>query len=105
MISINEQGIGYTDFSNIFENQKEFIEYLFKTRIDFIIDCSKVMPRKEFIEKLFIHQKNIQKCFVIVISSDCNLKFNKEWNIVPSKVEAFDFISFEKIQREIGDYI
>ena len=45
----------------------------------------------------------MQKCFVIVISSDYNLKFNKEWNIVPSKNEAFDFIYFEKIQREIRD--
>ena len=103
MININEQGIGYTDFANISENQKNFIEYLFKTRIDFIIDCTKVVPRKEFIEKLFVHQKNVEKCFVIVISTDYNLKFNKELNIVPTKIEAFDFISFEKIQREIGD--
>ena len=102
MININEQGIGYTDFAKISENQKEFIDYLFKTRIDFIIDCSKTVPRKEFIEKLFVHQKNVNKCFVIVISSDYNLKFNKEWNIIPTKIEAFDFISFEKIQREIG---
>ena len=69
MININEQGIGYTDFANISENQKNFIEYLFKTRIDFIIDCTKVVPRKEFIEKLFVHQKNVEKCFVIVIST------------------------------------
>ena len=103
MININKQGIGYTDFGDISENQKEFTEYLFKTRIDFIIDCSKVMPKKKFIKKLFVHQKNVQKCFVIVISSDYNLKFNKEWNIVPSKIEAFDFIYFEKIQREIRD--
>ena len=103
MININKQGIGYTDFGDISENQKEFTEYLFKTRIDFIIDCSKVIPKKKFIKKLFVHQKNVQKCFVIVISSDYNLKFNKEWNIVPSKNEAFDFIYFEKIQREIRD--
>ena len=30
------------------------------------------------------------------------LKCNKEWNIIPTKIEAFDFISFEQIQREIG---
>ena len=68
-----------------------------KTRIDFIIDCSKICLEKIFIEKLFVHQ-NVNKCFVIVISSDYNLKFNKEWNIIPTKIEAFDFISYRTVK-------
>tara|TARA_B100002019_G_scaffold214972_1_gene187577 strand:+ start:248 stop:559 length:312 start_codon:yes stop_codon:yes gene_type:complete len=102
MIDINEKGIGYTDFAKISQKQSEFIKYLIKTKIDFIIDCTKVAPRKEFIEKIFDHQKNVKKCLVIVILNDVNLKFNNEWNIIPTKIEAFDFISFEQIQREIG---
>jgi len=52
MIDINEQGIGYTDFEKISENQSKFIKHLIKTKIDFIIDCSELVPRKEFIEKI-----------------------------------------------------
>ena len=62
MIDINEQGIGYTDFKKISENQSDFIKYLIKTKIDFIIDCTELSPRKEFIEKIFEHQKNVKKC-------------------------------------------
>ena len=102
MIDINEEGIGYTDYGKISENQSEFIKHLIKTKIDFIIDCTEVVPRKEFIEKIFDHQKNVKKCLVIVIPNEINLRFNKEWNIIPTKIEAFDFISFEQIQREIG---
>ncbi len=102
MININEKGIGYTDFEKIAENQSEFIKYLIRTKIDFIIDCTKLTPRIEFIEKVFDHQKNVKKCFVIVMFDKINLKYNKEWNIIPTKIEAFDFISFEQIQREIG---
>ncbi len=102
MIDINQQGIGYTDFAKIYENQLEFMKYFINTKIDFIIDCIEVAPKKEFIEKIFEHQKNVKKCLVIVIHNDINLKFNKEWNIIPTKIEAFDFISFEQIQREIG---
>ena len=39
MIDINEQGIGYTNFEKISENQFDFIKYLIKTKIDFIILC------------------------------------------------------------------
>ena len=102
MIDINEQGIGYTNFEKISENQSDFIKYLIKTKIDFIIDCTELAPRKEFIEKIYEHQKNVKKCLVVVIANEINLKCNKEWNIIPTKIEAYDFISFEQIQREIG---
>ena len=102
MIDINQQGIGYTDFAKIYENQLEFMKYFINTKIDFIIDCIEVAPRKEFIEKIFEHQKNVKKCLVVVIANEINLKCNKEWNIIPTKIEAYDFISFEQIQREIG---
>ena len=102
MIDINQQGIGYTDFAKIYENQLEFMKYFIYTKIDFIIDCIEIASKKEFIEKIFEHKKNVKKYLVIVIDNDINLKFNKEWNIIPTKIEAFDFISFEQIQREIG---
>ena len=102
MIDIKQQGIGYTDFAKIYENQLEFMKYFINTKIDFIIDCIEVAPKKEFIEKIFEHQKNEKKCLEIVIENDINLKYNKELNIIPTKIEAFDFISFEQIQREIG---
>ena len=70
MIDINEQGIGYTNFEKISENQFDFIKYLIKTKIDFIIDCTELAPRKEFIEKIFEHQKNVKKCLVVVIDNE-----------------------------------
>ena len=67
MIDINQQGIGYTDFAKIYENQLEFMKYFINTKIDFIIDCIEIAPKKEFIEKIFEHQKNVKKVF-----SNCN---------------------------------
>ena len=57
MIDINEQGIGYTDFAKISENQSEFIKYLIKTKIDFIIDCTEVSLEKNSLKKYLTIKK------------------------------------------------
>ena len=102
MISVDDQGIGYTDFLKIFKNQPEFFNFFLKTKIDFIIDCSKVIASRKFIEKVLSHQNDVKKCLVIIIPFDKNKKLNEKWNIVPTKTEAFDFISLEQIQRKLG---
>ena len=59
-----------------------------KLELIFIIDCSKMVLEKSLL-KNYLSIKNVNKCFVIVISSDYNLKFNKEWNIIPTKIKSF----------------
>jgi hypothetical protein len=39
---------------------------------------------------------------VVVVSTDQIDSLPMDWNAVPTQEEAFDFISFERMQRDLG---
>ena len=95
---INEK-INYIDFCEINSQKKLIFNDLIISKSDLIINCSKVIPKESFLKKLAVHQSNINRSFVIIISSETDVKFN----FVPTKREAFDFVSLERIERDL-DY-
>ena len=99
---INEK-INYIDFCETNFQKKLNFNELIITKSDLIINCSKVIPKESFLKKLAAHQNNINRSFVIIISSERDVKFNYDFNFVPTKKEAFDFVSLERIERDL-DY-
>ena len=99
---INEK-INYIDFCETDSQKKLTFNELIITKSDIIINCSKFIPKESFLKKLAVHQSNINRSLVIIISSEKDVKFNYEFNFVPTKKEAFDFILLERIERDL-DY-
>ena len=99
---INEK-INYIDFCEINSQKKLTFNELIITKSDLIINCTEVIPEESFLKKLAVHQSSINRSFVIIISSETDVKFNYDFNFVPTKKEAFDFVSLERIERNL-DY-
>ena len=102
MFNNQNKEINYVDFSSFNNEQNKLLEELMIAKLDLIIDCSKIIPKESFLIKLAAHQKKITKCFVVIISSSIQDKFINNFNFVPTKKEAFDFVYFEQIQRDLG---
>ena len=101
MFNNQNKEINYVDFSSFNNEQNKLLEELMIAKLDLIIDCSKIIPKESFLIKLAAHQKKITKCFVVIISSSIQDKFINDFNFVPTKKEAFDFVYFEQIQRDL----
>ena len=102
MFKKQNKEINYVDFSSFNLNKtNSHLEELIISKLDLIIDCSKIIPKESFLIKLAAHQKKITKCFVVIISSSIQNKFINNFNFVPTKKEAFDFVYFEQIQRDL----
>ena len=102
MFKKQSKEINYVDFGSFNNKQKQLLEELIIAKLDLIIDCSKIIPKESFLIKLAAHQKKITKCFVVIISSNIQNKFINNFNFVPTKKEAFDFVYYEQIQRDLG---
>ena len=101
MFNNQNKEINYVDFSSFNNQQNKLLEELIIAKLDLIIDCSKIIPKESFLIELALHQKKITKCFVVIISSSIQDKFINNFNFVPTKKEAFDFVYFEQIQRDL----
>ena len=101
MFKKQNKEINYINFSSFNNQQNKLLEKLMIAKLDLIIDCSKIVPKESFLIKLAAHQKKITKCFVVIISSSIQDKFINNFNFVPTKKEAFDFVYFEQIQRDL----
>ena len=102
MFKKQNKEINYVDLSSFNTNQNNLLGELITTKLDLIIDCSKIVPKESFLIKLSAHQKKISRCFVVIISFSVKNRFIKNFNFVPTKKEAFDFVYFEQIQRDLG---
>ena len=102
MFKKQNKEINYVDLSSFDNQQNKMLEELIISKLDLIIDCSKIIPNESFLVKLAAHQKKITKCFVVIIASSIQNKFINNFNFVPTKKEAFDFVYFEQIQRDLG---
>lgn len=103
MISIDENDIARLDTAQ-FNDHKEacFNELKKLEKVDLILDCTTV---KVSHSDLAVLQKLIdsKKGVLVLLDSELLQEIEAEqWNIVPTLQEALDFISFERMQRDLG---
>ena len=101
MIKIEGSDIGFIDVMDL-DIKQDLKKKIKKHLLDLIIDCSKTIPDKSFLSEIRSFQKTHSRCFVIIIPIEKKINYPESWDLVPTKQEALDFISFEQMQRELG---
>ena len=103
MISIGENKIGNISTDQFINNRIICLEQLnFNLTFDLILDCSKkILPIEDLLELQSLLLKK-SRILVVVVSKDKIDFLPNELNVVPTYSEANDFISFERIQRDLG---
>ena len=102
MIKKQSKEINYIDFSRYNLKKNNVFEEIIITNSDIIINCSKIIPNESLLIKLDNHQKKITKCLVVIIPPKMQNTFINNFNFVPTKKEAYDFVYFEQLQRDLG---
>ena len=102
MISIGENKIGNISTDQFINNRIICFEQLnFNLTFDLILDCSKkILPIEDLLELQSLLLKK-SRILVVVVSKDKIDFLPNELNVVPTYSEANDFISFERIQRDL----
>tara|TARA_A100000164_G_C21800731_1_gene720536 strand:+ start:581 stop:892 length:312 start_codon:yes stop_codon:yes gene_type:complete len=100
MIKLERSDIGLIDALNI-KNEENWKSKLALHDLDIIIDCENVKLKFSLLKELTKYQKGKNRCIVIIIPVEQQIEYPENWNLVPSKVEALDFISLEQIQRDL----
>ena len=72
-------------FSSFNSKQNELFKELTISKSDLIIDCSNIIPKES-----------------VLISPEMQKIFINDFNFVPTKKEAYDFVYFEQLQRDLG---
>ena len=71
-------------------------------RFDLIIDCTNSPLDLTVLENIkAIIETRGRTLVVLVLKSDLD-SLAMDWNVVPTREEAQDFISFERMQRDLG---
>ena len=102
MIKKQSKEINYIDFSRYNFKKNNAFDELIITNSDIIINCSKIIPNESLLIKLDNHQKKITKSLVVIIPPNMQNTFVNNFNFVPTKKEAYDFVYFEQLQRDLG---
>ena len=102
MILIGENKIGTISTDQFINNRIICFEQLnFNLTFDLILDCSKkILPIEDLLELQSLLLKK-SRILVVVVSKDKIDFLPNELNVVPTYSEANDFISFERIQRDL----
>ena len=103
MILIGQNKIGNISTDQFINNRITCLEQLnFNLTFDLILDCSKtILPIEDLLELESLLLKK-SRILVVVVSKDKTDFLPDELNVVPTYSEANDFISFERIQRDLG---
>ena len=103
MILIGENEIGTISTDQFINNRIICLEQLnFNLTFDLILDCSKkILPIEDLLELQSLLLKK-SRILVVVVSIEKIDSLPNELNVVPTSSEANDFISFERIQRDLG---
>ena len=57
MFKKQNKEINYVDLSSFYTNQDNLLDELIISKLDLIIDCSKIVPKESLLIKLAAHQK------------------------------------------------
>ncbi len=101
MIKFEGKGIGYIDALNL-DDKLDFKRVLRQQLFDLVIDCNKTIPDTSLLLEIYSFQKTNNRCFVIILPIEQQINYPESWDLVTTKIEALDFISFEQMQRDLG---
>jgi len=102
MILQEEFGIGCVLMQEVENQFEDLTQSLQNNDQDLIVDCSNCQPNFPLLKKIKSHQENVNRCLVLLLPVNQQTEQLGEWNFVPTKTEALDFISFEQMQRDLG---
>lgn len=103
MISIDENNIAKLEAALVIAEKKRCINFLKdQEQVAVILDCKNTQIRD--LDLADLNQTITAKEGVLVLlDTESKLELDRDiWNIVPTLQEAFDFISFERMQRDLG---
>ena len=103
MIHVDDNEIGNVTAEQLDQEKNTFMEQLSGDQaFDLIIDCTNSLLDLMVLEniKAIIDSKG-RTLVVLVLKSDLD-SLAMDWNVVPTREEAQDFISFERMQRDLG---
>jgi hypothetical protein len=103
MIHIDDNEIGNVTAGQLDQEKNTCMEQLSGDQaFDLIIDCTNSLLDLMVLEniKAIIDSKG-RTLVVLVLKSDLD-SLAMDWNVVPTREEAQDFISFERMQRDLG---
>ncbi|OUU22359.1 MAG: hypothetical protein CBC08_00750 [Flavobacteriaceae bacterium TMED48] len=103
MIHIDDNEIGNVTAEQLDQEKNSCMEQLSGDQaFDLIIDCTNSLLDLMVLEniKAIIDSKG-RTLVVLVLKSDLD-SLAMDWNVVPTQEEAQDFISFERMQRDLG---
>jgi len=102
MIHLEESGIGSVPMQEVENQFQKLIKTLQIDHQDLIVDCSICQPNFPLLKVIKSLQESVNRCLVVLLPADQQTDQSAEWNFVPTKIEALDFISFEQMQRDLG---
>jgi hypothetical protein len=69
---------------------------------DLIIDCTNSLLDLSDLENIKAIIESKGRTLVVLVSKSDLDSLAMDWNVVPTRKEAQDFISFERMQRDLG---
>jgi hypothetical protein len=102
MIQLESPDIGYLEAGAVNKNENQLFSKLQQLTVDLIIDCSSLVLSTEVVNSIKEHQEKINRIFVVILPVEQHGHYPENWNCVPTKTEALDFVAFEQMQRDLG---
>lgn len=102
MIELESPDIGYLEAAAVGKNENQLFSKLQQLTVDLIVDCSSLVLSSEVLNSVKVYQDKINRSFVVILPVEQQVQYPGDWNCVPTKTEALDFVTFEQMQRDLG---
>ena len=103
MIHIDDNEIGNVKAEQLDQEKNICMVQLSGDKVfDLIIDCTNSLLDLSDLENIKAIIESKGRTLVVLVSKSDLDSLAMDWNVVPTRKEAQDFISFERLQRDLG---
>ena len=103
MIHIDDNEIGNVKAEQLDQEKNTYMVQLSGDKVfDLIIDCTNSLLDLSDLENIKAIIESKGRTLVVLVSKSDLDSLAMDWNVVPTRKEAQDFISFERMQRDLG---
>jgi hypothetical protein len=103
MIHIDDNEIGNVKAEQLDQEKNICMVQLSGDKVfDLIIDCTNSLLDLSDLENIKAIIESKGRTLVVLVSKSDLDSLAMDWNVVPTRKEAQDFISFERMQRDLG---